>query len=118
MPDGIVEGFKNLRQQAFENPVEPAETAAFALEDEVGAVQSFAGIRDRERTPSGTFQSDFNASVHRRLFNRQHDLMKATRSAWIGNHGLDGIISINSNDDLVIVYRPVDDLKPVGEAQL
>jgi len=44
--------------------------------------------------------------------------MKATRSAWIGNHGLDGIISINSNDDLVIVYRPVDDLKPVGEAQL
>lgn len=48
----------------------------------------------------------------------QHDLMKSAVIAWIGSHGLDGIISINGNDDEVVVCRPVDDLRQVGETQL
>lgn len=50
--------------------------------------------------------------------NGQHDLMKSTVLAWIANHGLDGIVSINGDDDEVVICYPVADLKQVDETPL
>ena len=88
---------------------------------------------DAERCGKTPFLQEFETARDLRLahFNRasmaqftvshcdcDHDRMKSLVVTWIGKRDLDGIISINGDDDEVVVCRPVIELKQVAETAL